>query len=193
MGMNKFLKYFVNGPMWSFFLKYYFLPHLRKFAPKETVVKNILEIGCGVGVSTIVFRRWYPGAFITTIDYDEEEIKMAKIRLKPLKDITVFRADATALPMASGSFDLIIETNTFHHIKDWKTAISEVARVLTPGGVFLAMDEAKSLIGLSLIRFLDRPEGLFTEEEYVNSLQNVNMEVEEIGGKGIFYLRAKKL
>lgn len=202
MVMNPILKFFVNGHVWSFLLKYYFLPRLRKFAPKETSIKNILEIGCGAGLGTRVWRSWFPGASITAIDYDEKEISAqggcasgantTKIRLKNLKNITVLRADARALPFASSSFDLVIGTNTFHHIKNWQTAISEVARVLAPGGTFLVMDEAKSFIGFPLIRFLDQPESLFTVEEYTNTLQSVNMEVEETRGKGIFYLRAKK-
>ena len=193
MEMNSVLKFFVNGPVWSFLLKYYFLLSLRKLLPKEPTQRRVLEIGCGAGVSTIIFKKWFPNAFITAIDYDETEIKMAKIRLKNLKNIIVLRADATALPFSAGSFDLVIETNTFHHIKNWQTAISEAARVLAPGGTFLVMDEAKTFIGFPLIRFLDRPEALFTVEEYTNTLQSVNMEVGEIRGKGIFYLRSKKL
>ena len=46
------------------------------------------------------------------------------------------RAAAAALPFASESFDAVVACLVFEHIRDVDAAISEVARVLRPGGRF---------------------------------------------------------
>jgi SAM-dependent methyltransferase len=47
------------------------------------------------------------------------------------------RADAGALPVRDSSVDAVVACLVFEHIRDVDTAISEVARVLVPGGRFL--------------------------------------------------------
>ena len=44
-------------------------------------------------------------------------------------------ADATALPFVGGTFDLVVSTAAFEHIADVDKAVSEIARVLKPGGL----------------------------------------------------------
>lgn len=192
MEMNQLLKQFVNGPLWSVPLKYLFLPRLKKILPSNFNPDTILEIGCGAGVSTATFRSWYPAAAITATDYDEDEILMAKKNLKPHSAIIVERQDATALPYPDASFDMVIETNTLHHIKDWAKAIREMCRVLKPGGIFAAMDESVILTGFLPLRLLDQPESLFEADEYKDEVELAKMNIEKTKGRGIFYLTARK-
>lgn len=193
MEMNWLLKRFVNGPLWSTPLKLIFLPRLKKIISNEAFAsKSILEIGCGVGASTEIFRKWFPSAKIIATDYDQDEVAAAKKKLKQYSDIIVEKQDATALPYRDSLFDFVIETNTFHHIKDWRTAIKEAARVLKPGGIFAAMDESVVFTGFPLLRFLDRPESLFEAGEYKNEVELAKMNIEKIKGRGIFYLTARK-
>ena len=48
------------------------------------------------------------------------------------------RGDATRLPFADGSFDVVITSEVLEHIQDDVAAIAEMARVLAPGGTFAA-------------------------------------------------------
>jgi SAM-dependent methyltransferase len=47
------------------------------------------------------------------------------------------RADASALPLASGAFDAAVACLVFEHIVGADAALAEVGRVLRPGGRFL--------------------------------------------------------
>jgi len=56
-------------------------------------------------------------------------------------------ADALDLPFATGSFDLVVANLVLHHIRPLPALLSEVARVLRPGGRFVALEPAP-LVGL---------------------------------------------
>jgi SAM-dependent methyltransferase len=56
-------------------------------------------------------------------------------------------ADALDLPFATGSFDLVVANLVLHHIRPLGALLSEVARVLRPGGRFVALEPAP-LVGL---------------------------------------------
>ncbi|MFQ6083608.1 MAG: class I SAM-dependent methyltransferase [Candidatus Aminicenantia bacterium] len=45
-------------------------------------------------------------------------------------------ADATDLPFSENSFDAVFAFGILHHIENWQKAISEIYRVLKPGGYF---------------------------------------------------------
>ncbi len=57
-------------------------------------------------------------------------------RFDPAADIL---ADLRALPLATGSQDLILTSHTLEHIPDDRAAIRELGRVTRPGGVVLVM------------------------------------------------------
>lgn len=54
--------------------------------------------------------------------------------------LNVGRASAEALPHPSGCFDAVVTTISFHHWSDKTAAVSEVCRVLRPGGLFALTD-----------------------------------------------------
>ena len=49
-------------------------------------------------------------------------------------------ADATNLPFSGDEFDLVYTNKTTHHIADWQQAITEMVRVLKPGGHLVYTD-----------------------------------------------------
>lgn len=50
---------------------------------------------------------------------------------------TLIQGDATRLPFAPQQFEAVLSVHVFHLIPQWPEALSEVRRVLKPGGVFL--------------------------------------------------------
>lgn len=52
--------------------------------------------------------------------------------------VTCFRADGRHLPFAHNSFDAVLSVATMEHVNGVDLFLSEVARVLRPGGLFLA-------------------------------------------------------
>lgn len=53
------------------------------------------------------------------------------------RDVPVVRADATQLPIASSSVDLVVAFDVLEHLEDDAAAAAGVLRVLRPGGIFL--------------------------------------------------------
>jgi SAM-dependent methyltransferase len=85
------------------------------------------------------------GALVTAVDYEMSEMSNALWMMRSLRAgdpaVTinggvgsVAVSNALALPFPSESFDRIIAAEVLEHIPDDLTAISELARVLKPGG-----------------------------------------------------------
>ena len=99
---------------------------------------DVLEVGCGLGTDAINFAR--RGARYTGVDLTEASVDLVRRRfeLEGL-DGDVRVADAELLPFAEGSFDLVYSHGVLHHTPDTQRAISEVHRVLKPGGTAMIM------------------------------------------------------
>lgn len=92
----------------------------------------VLDIGCGDGRMSV--RLFNPAQKIDMgIDLNPSGLDQAK---KTGIYKQVLRADATKLPFKPASFQTVISHSTFEHIPKDTQAISEVARVLKPGGRF---------------------------------------------------------
>lgn len=106
-----------------------------------TPTGEVLEIGGGAGamVETIVARQ--PGVACTLTDLDPAMLGAASRRLgRSGGRVQIAAADATRLPFADASFDLVLSFVMLHHVTDWPAAVAEVRRVLRPGGRFVGVD-----------------------------------------------------
>jgi len=100
--------------------------------------KNILEIGCGMGIDGSQFAK--AGALYTGIDLGEENIKLAKelFCLFGLKGV-FFCADGAKLQFPDSSFDYVYSFGVIHHSPNTEKIVDEIYRVLKPGGKVCAM------------------------------------------------------
>ncbi len=100
--------------------------------------RDVLEIGVGAGTD---FVQWVNnGARATGVDLTEVGIALAKERLELLGLSAELRqADAENLPFDDASFDIVYSYGVLHHTPDTRKALSEVHRVLRPGGTALIM------------------------------------------------------
>ncbi|HEX4862704.1 MAG TPA: class I SAM-dependent methyltransferase [Acidimicrobiales bacterium] len=105
--------------------------------------ERVLDLGAGGGRHA--FEAMRRGAWVVALDADEGEIKDAAALMAGLleSDERVYMnggtglplvGDALKLPFPSGAFDRVIAAEVLEHIPEDRTAISELARVLTPGG-----------------------------------------------------------
>lgn len=95
--------------------------------------RRILDLGCGEGRFARMLSR--AGAQVTGIDPVAEFIRHADTQNCGAEFIV---AEAAAIPSASGSFDDVVSYLTLVDIEDLEPAADEIARVLKPGGRFLA-------------------------------------------------------
>jgi ubiquinone/menaquinone biosynthesis C-methylase UbiE len=86
--------------------------------------RRILDVGTGTGVAARGLADWFPDAEITGVDLSPAMIAEAK-RSGGRARYDV--ADASQLPFADGSFDLVVLMNAVPFF-------DEIARVLAPGG-----------------------------------------------------------
>ncbi|MCX6576269.1 MAG: methyltransferase domain-containing protein [Candidatus Aminicenantes bacterium] len=116
--------------------------HWRLFySPDEVREKFVLDAGCGTGIFSIIFARNGAGRVIG-IDISPGSLETAKsLKARFAVDNAEFRLqDMLRLPFADGSFDIVWAWGTVHHTTDPFRAISELIRVLRPGGsLFLAV------------------------------------------------------
>ncbi|KQX68897.1 bifunctional 2-polyprenyl-6-hydroxyphenol methylase/3-demethylubiquinol 3-O-methyltransferase UbiG [Angustibacter sp. Root456] len=89
-----------------------------------------LDVGAAGGGNTRVLRRL--GWNAIALEYGPEGAQVAHERGLP-----TLRGDATALPVADASLDLVVAFDVLEHLDDDDAAVREVRRVLRPGGRYL--------------------------------------------------------
>jgi ubiquinone/menaquinone biosynthesis C-methylase UbiE len=144
-------------------------------------IKDVLELGCGTGAVSAFLSETY-NMKVWGTDYDHEQIQLARKRYPENAHLTYGVEDATHLSFQDACFDLIVSQNVFHHLSQWQTAASEVARVLRPGGFLLWLDLACPKWVARLFQPLVKKHGLYWigDAKYVFETQ---------GFKQLFYER----
>jgi SAM-dependent methyltransferase len=113
-------------------------PFGRFLIPELVANKEVLEIGCGMGTHAGLLSR--SGARLTAIDLTERAVQATQRRFETFGlNGKILRADAEHLPFADGSFDFVWSWGVIHHSSKMEKCLSEIARVLRPGGRFFLM------------------------------------------------------
>ena len=107
--------------------------------------KSILDIATGTGDFAIAATK-IVGVKITGIDISEGMLKVgrSKIRKKGLTDcIELQKADSENLPFENNQFDAAIVGFGVRNFENLQKGLSEILRVLKPGGVFYVLEFSK--------------------------------------------------
>jgi len=119
--------------------RYAWEPYIKTFARFERGRgQRVLEVGVGAGTDFINWVR--NGAMATGVDLTDRGVALTRERVA-LEGFTadVRRADAEHLPFESDTFDIVYSYGVLHHSPHTVRAISEVYRVLKPGGTAIIM------------------------------------------------------
>lgn len=99
---------------------------------------RVLELGCGTGNMWKGQQRLIDTfASLTLTDFSEGMLNDARATLSGMSGVRFLQADIQDLPFEDGSFDFIIANMMLYHVPEKEKAISEVRRVLRPGGAFV--------------------------------------------------------
>jgi len=101
-------------------------------APDHT----ILDFGCGEGRMIYHFRKLGYQAFGMDIAHplSDAHLRMTRERLRKPRE-NVIRVDASGkIPFPDNHFDVVISWEAMDHVQDYELALSEIRRVLKPGG-----------------------------------------------------------
>ena len=164
-----------------------FIPTFADFS--ATRDKTVLEIGVGLGADHQCFAE--AGAVLTGIDLTERAVEHTRRRFALFGLSSALEVgDAEKLRFADRSFDVVYSWGVLHHSPDTPQAVSEVYRVLKPGGKALVMIYQKwSMVGAMLwIRY-----GLLVGKPWRNLRSIYAEHLESPGTKAYSHTEARAL
>lgn len=105
---------------------------LARLTPED----RVLDIGAGTGLLALAAAPQV--RHVSALDISPAMCRRlrAKVTRLPRANVDVLVADATELPLADQSADVVVSNYCFHHVSDAdkRRALDEITRVLRPGG-----------------------------------------------------------
>lgn len=100
--------------------------------------KELLEVGCGVGIDLIKFARG--GAFVTGLDLAEKSIELAKRNFQH-HGLTgeLLLGNGENLEFEDNAFDVVYTHGVIQYTANAQAMIDELYRVVKPGGEVIMM------------------------------------------------------
>lgn len=101
---------------------------------------EVVDFGCGTGVLTVELAKW--ARHVTAIDRSESALTKARAEAarQGLTNITFLAADLEQLPLERASVDLVVVSQSLHHVDSIEHVLAEGARVLKPGGRMVVLE-----------------------------------------------------
>lgn len=113
---------------------------VRRVAP--VAGETVVDIGSGVGAGTMLAASL--GAAVMAVEptpYMRRILGWRRLASRHRDRVRITNGAAEATGLASGAADAIWAVNTMHHWVDVDAAVTEISRVLKPGGRLLLVDE----------------------------------------------------
>ncbi|HLM75963.1 MAG TPA: class I SAM-dependent methyltransferase [Polyangiaceae bacterium] len=157
-------------------------------ASGSPALDHVLEVGCGRGSGIgEIARRFRPSA-IDAFDLDEAQVALARRRLQEVggsgAPVKLWAGDTERIAADDERYDAVFEFAILHHVPNWRGALSEIRRVLKPGGLFLFEElsseffEDLPVVSALLRRFTDHPwETMFDHRAFRRGLEDAGFEV----------------
>lgn len=136
-----------------------------------------MDAGCGSGYSTKLIQEFRPTELVG-FDIMPSQIDKAK---KEYPDLNFFVGSVLETHLDSNKFDAVFVFGILHHVPQWKDAITELYRVLKPGGVLLVEDLNKDASHFfATYRKIDHPpEAYFSWDKFTQQLEETGFDVLE--------------
>lgn len=150
-GTNKILSFGLDG-FWR-------RKAVARLAPKPGC--TYIDLGCGTGDISLEIVRQEPASRVVGIDPSEGMLAIGrdKVHAVGLDDgISLVQGDVLDLRYDDNSFDGAITSFCIRNVTDRKRALSEIRRVVRPGGrlVILELTEPQGFLMRPLFRFYSR-------------------------------------
>jgi SAM-dependent methyltransferase len=177
---------FFDDPLQEAAERYYAGPEWRaiqKILPSPP--GTALDLGAGRGIASFAFAK--DGWGVTALEPDPSNLigagAIRELAMGNALPITVVEDWSEALPFHNASFDVVHARQVLHHAHDLSRTCEEIARILRPGGLFIATREHVISRREDLPVFLaGHPlhqlyggENAFLLTEYRNAIQSARM------------------
>ncbi len=103
--------------------------------------KRVLDVGCGRGPFLRVLQQLSPTAELSGVDVSAEVLKHVPV------GVETRQASMLNLPFADASFDVVLCIEALEHAIRVERAVSELCRVLKPGGRIVIIDKNIQRLG----------------------------------------------
>jgi len=170
-------------PVWKVWIKKV-IPHIEG--------EDILEVSFGSGYLMTRYGR-EEKYNITGIDYNEKMVEITRKKMAAKKiGAKVLKANVENLPFADGTFDTVINTMALTGYPDGDRALSEMKRVLRPGGRLLIVDfdypRDRNRCGVLFVRLMEAFGDIMKDINGLLRKQDLDYRDKPVGGCGSVHL-----
>ena len=117
---------------------------------------RVLDAGCGSGhVMALLAERFAEVRFVG-VDLSEDMVEKARRTASPYANVSVRQGDVQRLHFDAASFDSAISLASIKHWPDQARGLSEIHRVLKPGGRAFVMEADRNCSRDASVRFVKR-------------------------------------
>ncbi len=116
---------------------------IAKFLAAHGARKSrLLDVACGTGRFLTFVKDNHPRLSVTGVDLSHPYLMEAERVLRQWSWVRLLQANAEALPVADGAFDLVTTVYLFHELpkKVRRVVAAELARAVRPGGQVIFVD-----------------------------------------------------
>lgn len=99
--------------------------------------RYVLDLGCGTGLFTARLKKKYPDAHIIALDMSWQMLMQSRKKQRLWRKWPLINADMTALPFASGVFDLVFANQVIHWANPPSLVFGELNRVMNSNGCLM--------------------------------------------------------
>lgn len=104
---------------------------------------HVADIGCGPGTVTFFMAQHIrPAGIASGVDSSTEQLKVAReeAQKKGVQNVCFIEADVYSLGLEKDSFDMVYARSLLSHLQDPLCAVTEMKRIVKPGGVLVCED-----------------------------------------------------
>ena len=145
--------------------------------------QRIVDLGCAIGNSTVIWGRAFPKAELHGIDVGAPVLRYAHARAESLGVPVHFsQQNAEQTDFTTGSFDMVISHITLHETS--KSALvrimKECHRMLRPGGLMLHLEIPRGKDAVE--KFMHNWESYNNNETFCRYMTNIDLAAEAVKG-----------
>ncbi len=152
---------------------------------------TLLDIGGGTGRLSQYFTTQAGQVLIL-------DVTLAMLRQAQRKNgFMLAQGAAEQLPFANSSVERVAMIDALHHLGDQARAVSEMARILTPGGVLMIEEPDIRSLGIKVLALAEKALGMRSRflrgEEIMELFRGLPVRITLEAKKGIFWIIGEKL
>ncbi len=153
--------------------------------------KNILDIGCGNGISSIAFAL--DGYTVSACEPDPSNTVGAGAvqwlkEYYGIKNLEVYQEYAEKINLQKDFYDIVYVRQAMHHAYDLKAFIQNIASLIKSEGILITVRDHVIFDNQDKKRFLDTHplqkyyggENAFTEKEYTTAIELAGLKIDKI-------------